>query len=80
MDLGAGVLAREVCQHSKAIGLPDVAYPKGGFSTSAAFASVSNHEQRKAYDATLVQLLWPSAVLPTFTACLERICEYADIL
>ncbi len=79
-DIGTGVLAREVCQHSKAIGLPDVAYPKGGFATSSAFLEVSSHEQRKAYGATVSQLLWPLAVLPSFDDCLKRVATYADLL
>jgi hypothetical protein len=48
-DHGAAVLAREVCQHSKAIGLPAVSYPTGGFGASPAFDQRTSTDQRKAY-------------------------------
>jgi Nucleotidyl transferase AbiEii toxin, Type IV TA system len=77
---GAGVLAREVCQHSKAIGLSAVAYPTGGFSASAAFDPKSTSDQRKAYQTNVPQLLWPAATMPTFAACLARVAEHRILL
>ena len=74
---GAGVLAREVCQHSKAIGLPSVAYPVNGFASAAAFNPSSTVDQRKAYTSTVAELLWPAASLPTFAECLERVAQHA---
>jgi hypothetical protein len=77
---GAGVLAREVCQHSKAIGLPAVTYPTGGFAASAAFDQRSTADQRKAYTTNVPQLLWPTATMPTFAECLERVAEHRTLL
>lgn len=77
---GAGILAREICQHSKAIGLPAVTYPAGGFGASPAFEPKSTVDQRKAYATNVPQLLWPTATLPTFAECLERVAEYREIL
>lgn len=77
---GTAVLAREVCQHSKAIGLPAVTYPKGGFGMAAAFTESHATEQRTHYRAELPDLMWPHAEPPTFQMCLERIAEYSAIL
>ena len=77
---GTAVLAREVCQHSKAIGLPSVNYPTGGFAPCAAFDPKSTASQHKAYVANVPQLLWPSATFPTFGQCLERLADHGHIL
>ncbi len=79
-DHGAAVLAREVCQHSKAIGLPAVTYPPGGFAASAAFDPKSTADQRKAYTTNVPQLLWPTATMPTFAECIERVAEHRSLL
>lgn len=79
-DANTSVIAREICQHSKAIGLPGVTYPVGGFANAAAFLASSSHEQRRFYDATVSSLLWPNAVLPSFDECLARVAEHASLL
>ena len=77
---GTAILAREVCQHSKAIGLPAVTYPAGGFAAAAAFDPKSTVHQRKAYTANVPQLLWPTATFPNFTQCLDRVADHTAIL
>jgi hypothetical protein len=77
---GTAVLTREICNQSRAIGLASVTYPKDGFSSSGAFRFASSLSQRKAYDATVPELLWPGALLPTFDECLAMVEEYKALL
>jgi hypothetical protein len=78
--LRADVLARDICQHSKAIGLGAVEYPMGGFAHVQAFQTLGTADQRKAYGEILPQLLWPGATMPSFDDCLARVSESAELL
>lgn len=79
-ELGTMVSAREVCQHSKALGVPSTSYPTGGFATSMAFNRDATALQRKEYTGVIRDLLWPGAILPTFEDCIDAVKFYGDIL
>jgi hypothetical protein len=75
------VLAREVCEHSRAAGLPTAERPPGGFATSAAwdhrFSRVASAEYR---DVVLPGLVWPGAPTSTFSECCDRVHALASLL
>lgn len=77
---GAGVLAREVCQHSTALGMRAVPYPSGGLASSKAFDLSRATAQRAAYVPEVRDLLWPGVTSPEFEECLARILENRDVL
>jgi predicted nucleotidyltransferase component of viral defense system len=78
--LGTMVTARDVCQHSKALGVPSASYPLGGFATSMAFNRDATALQRNEYKGVMRDLLWPNAALPTFEDCIGVVRTYGSIL
>jgi hypothetical protein len=75
------VLAREVCEHSRASGLPTADRPKGGFAASPAWDPAASHVAASAYTGlVLPSLVWPGAPRSTFNECCERAAEIADLL
>lgn len=61
-SLPVDVLAREVCQHSRAAGMPTADRPAGGFAESPAWDLALNMVARRAYETTVLpNLVWPDA-------------------
>lgn len=80
-DLPIDVLAREVCQHSRAAGMPTADRPAGGFVQSPAWDLASSAIARGAYEsAVLRNLVWPGAPRSTFEDCCARINELRQLL
>lgn len=78
--IGTMVTAREVCQHTKALGMASTSYPIGGFSTSKAFNRDATLLQAGEYKVVLPQYLWPGSTLPTYLECLDVVHQYGDVL
>lgn len=80
-DLPVDVLAREVCQHSRAAGMPTADRPSGGFGSSPAWHQASTRVAADAYKNTVLRsLVWPNAPRSTFEQCCARIQELAGLL
>lgn len=72
------VLAREVCEHSRAAELPTADRPKGGFAASPAWDPAVARIAGTAYErAVLPNLVWPGAPRSTFEECCERVADLA---
>jgi hypothetical protein len=75
------VLAREVCEHSRAAGLPTADRPRGGFATSPAWDPTVASVASTAYTNVVVpSLLWPQATRSTFHECCMRVRDLASLL
>jgi hypothetical protein len=75
------VLAREVAQHSKAVGLEFRDRPATGFAVSPAFDISAATAAALTYREVVVpQLIWPNAVAPTFEECCETVRANAALL
>jgi hypothetical protein len=75
------VLAREVCEHSRAADLPTADRPKGGFAASPAWNVAAARVAATAYtDLVLPNLVWPGAPRSTFDECCERVRQIAGLL
>lgn len=80
-DPPVDVLAREVCEHSRAADLPTADRPKGGFASSPAWDPSASRVAAEAYDGlVLTTLVWPGAPRSPFEACCERVHELAVVL
>jgi hypothetical protein len=80
-ELPVDVLAREVCQHSRAAGMPTADRPSVGFSESAAWDVTSSAIARDAYDFVVLRnLVWPGAPRSTFDDCCTRVAELHTLL
>ena len=73
-------MAREVTQHSQAVGLSASARPPGGFAVSTAWDTNSASVAAAAYRSVTQTLLWPNAPVSTFEQCCQRIHSHASIL
>jgi predicted nucleotidyltransferase component of viral defense system len=75
------VLAREVCEHSRAAGLPTADRPKGGFAASPAWDPSASRIASKAYtEIVLPSLVWPNAARSSFVECCARVADLAALL
>lgn len=75
------VLAREVCEHSRAADLPTADRPKGGFAASPAWDGTASAVAASAYtDLVLPSLVWPGAPRSTFSECCEKIQQVRALL
>lgn len=75
------VLAREVCAHSRAAGLPTADRPKGGFASSPAWDPSASRVAADAYGGiVLTTLIWPEAPRSSFAECCERVNDLAAVL
>ncbi len=75
------VLAREVCEHSRAADLPTADRPKGGFAASPAWDITASRVAASAYsDLVLPSLVWPGAPHSTFDECCIRVQELSTLL
>lgn len=75
------VLAREVCEHSRAAGLPTAERPKGGFAASAAWDPTKSTTARQVYaDLVLPSLVWPGAPRSSFEQCCDHVRSLTEIL
>ena len=80
-EVPVDVLAREVCQHSRAAGMPTADRPAGGFAKSPAWDLASSAIARSAYDSVVLRnLVWPGAPRSTFENCCARIEELRQLL
>jgi predicted nucleotidyltransferase component of viral defense system len=80
-DLPIDVIAREVCEHSRAAGLPTAERPKEGFAASPAWDPKSAAVAAGVYtDLVLPSLVWPGAPRSVFAECCERVRSSADLL
>lgn len=80
-ELPVDVLAREVCEHSRAASMPTAERPAGGFADSPAWDLTSNAIARNAYDSVVLRnLVWPGAPRSTFEDCCARIKELRSLL
>ena len=62
--IGTMITARDVCQHSKALGMNSTGYPQGGFASSNAFNYSATILRRREYAPVLREYLWPGSPLP----------------
>lgn len=80
-DAPIDVLAREVCEHSRAADLPTADRPKGGFAAISAWDPAASHVAAAAFkNIVLPNLVWPGAPFATFDECCERLQEVSEIL
>lgn len=74
------IMAREVTQHSQAVGLSATARPPGGFAASPAWDTGAASVAAAAYRSVTQTLLWPNAPVSTFEQCCQRIHSHASVL
>lgn len=74
------IMAREVTQHSQAVGLSTSARPLGGFAASPAWDTGAASVAASAYRSVTQALIWPNAPVSTFEQCCQRIHSHASIL
>lgn len=75
------VLAREVCEHSRAAELPTADRPKGGFASSPAWDRSASRVAADAYNSlVLTTLVWPGAPRSSFDECCQRVHNLAAAL
>ena len=68
------VMAREVCEHSRAADLPTADRPRGGFAASPAWDPTDSRVAGSTYtNLVLPSLVWPGAPRSTFEECCERV-------
>ncbi len=80
-DLPVDVLAREVCQHSRAAGMPTADRPSGGFAQSPAWDPATSTVARYVYESVVLRnLVWPGAPRSTFDDCCDRVKELRQLL
>lgn len=80
-DSPIDVIAREVCEHSRAAGLPTAERPKGGFAASPAWDPEMSGIAAGVYsELVLPSLVWPGAPRSTFAECCHRVDLLAEIL
>lgn len=80
-DPPTDVLAREVCEHSRAAGLPTADRPDGGFAQSAGWDPSAAVTSAEAYERLVVPgLLWPGAPHSTFEECCALVHELGEFL
>lgn len=81
VDPPIDVLAREVCEHSRAAGLPTADRPRGGFASSPAWDAGTSRVAADAYDGLVVPtLVWPGAPTSSFDECCVRVRDVAALL
>ncbi len=74
------IMAREVAQHSQAVGLSASTRPSGGFAASRAWDTGTATVAAAAYRSVTQTLLWPNAPVSTFEQCCQRIHALASVL
>ena len=74
------IMAREVVQHSQAVGLSASTRPSGGFAASRAWDTGTATVAAAAYRSITQTLLWPNAPVSTFEQCCQRIHAHALVL
>lgn len=74
------IMAREVAQHSQAVGLSASTRPSGGFAASPAWDTGTATVAAAAYRSVTQSLLWPNAPVSTFEQCCQRIHAHASVL
>lgn len=75
----ADVLAREIAQHSKSIGLSSTDRPRDGFASSPAWEA-GPRWLVQAYDDVMSRLVWENSPKATFEQCCERVHQHAALL
>lgn len=76
VEANVAVLAREICNSSKAAGLSFAPRPKGGFAASPAWDPTRVAPARKVYEeVVLPTLVWPGAERSTFEECCQLVHE-----
>ena len=78
-DVGIDILAREIAQHSRAVGLPTADRPADGFSVSPAWAEPAVAAV-EAYGTVVRELIWPTAQASSIEECCDRVRTHADLL
>jgi hypothetical protein len=75
------VMAREVCEHSRAADLPTADRPRGGFAASPAWDPSASQIAGDAYENLVLRnLVWPDAPSASFEECCGRVRAVAEIL